>query len=195
MLTFDHVSFSYGDKQLLSDVSFTLPHCGAICFFGPSGCGKSTLLRLIAGLEEPQQGHVVRDTSLTFGTVFQENRLLPWLTVRENIALVCQDTVRIESVLQAVSLTEQANQYPYELSGGMQRRVAIARALAFDADVLILDEPFNGIDKTLCRQIAAYICDQYRDRLILLVTHSNEETHLLAATVYHLPSPLSGHLF
>ncbi len=195
MLTFDHVSFSYDGTLLLNNVSFTLPKQGTVCFFGPSGCGKTTLLRLIAGLQQPQHGQIARDTSHSFGTVFQENRLLPWLTVRQNIELVCQDAARIDRALQAVSLTEDADKYPNELSGGMQRRVAIARALAFDADILILDEPFNGIDTALCEQIAAHIREQYRDRLILLVTHSKEEATLLSATICELSSPLSGNLF
>ncbi len=195
MLTFDRVSFSYDGTPLLNDVSFTLPKQGAVCFFGPSGCGKTTLLRLIAGLQQPQRGQILKDTPCSFGTVFQENRLLPWLTVRKNIELVCQNAARVDRVLQAVSLTEDADKYPSELSGGMQRRVAIARALAFDADVLILDEPFNGIDTALRSQIAQHIREQYRDRLIVLVTHSKEEASLLSATICELSPPLSGHLF
>lgn len=195
MLTFDRVSFSYDGVPLLNDVSFTLPTKGAVCFFGPSGCGKTTVLRLIAGLERPKSGNVLCDKPFSFGTVFQENRLLPWLTVRQNVELICQDKTRVNCALQIVALTEDADKYPDELSGGMQRRVAIARALAYDADVLILDEPFNGIDETLCRQIARSITDQYRDRLIVLVTHSKEEADLLSATTHTLTPPLSGTLF
>ncbi len=195
MLTFDHVSFSYDNVPLLNDVSFTLPKQGAVCFFGPSGCGKTTLLRLIAGLETPTRGTILRETPLSFGTVFQENRLLPWLNVRQNVELVCQDKTRVDRALQIVALAEDADKYPNELSGGMQRRVAIARALAYDADVLILDEPFNGIDEALSRQIAHSIVEQYRDRLIVLVTHSKEEADLLSATTHVLTPPLSGALF
>lgn len=195
MLTFDRVSFSYDGVPLLNNVSFTLPTKGAVCFFGPSGCGKTTILRLIAGLKRPKSGNVLCDTPLSFGTVFQENRLLPWLTVRQNVELICQDKTRVDRALQTVALTEDADKYPNELSGGMQRRVAIARALAYDADVLILDEPFNGIDEALCRQIARSITDQYRDRLIVLVTHSKEEADLLSATTHTLTPPLSGTLF
>lgn len=195
MLTFDHVSFSYDGAPLLNEVSFTLPSKGTVCFFGPSGCGKTTILRLIAGLERPNSGNILYDSPLSFGTVFQENRLLPWMDVRQNVELVCQDATHVDRALQVVALTEDADKYPHELSGGMQRRVAIARALAYNADVLILDEPFNGIDETLCQQIARSITDQYRDRLIVLVTHSKEEADRLSATTHTLTSPLSGTLF
>lgn len=195
MLNIDRVSFDYGDTPILSNVSFSLPSKGIFCFTGPSGCGKTTLLRLIAGLETPKAGTIVRPNGLTVSMVFQENRLLPWLTAEENVALVCNDSARVREALEAVSLLEERQKYPHELSGGMQRRVAIARAIAYNGDILILDEPFTGLDEELCRTIAQKLSCQFSDRLILLVTHSDTDPQLFGATRIPLAPPLQGTLF
>ncbi len=181
----DRVSFSYGDTPVLSDVSLTLPQNGAVCLFGPSGCGKTTLLRLIAGLESPTAGTVHRDAR-RIAMVFQDDRLAPWLTVRENLLLVTDDVSAVDAALAAVSLQDAAEQRPDELSGGMQRRVAIARALAFGGDLLILDEPFNGLDEALKVSIAAKLRERFAGCPIVLVTHSLEEAALFDATIVNL---------
>ena len=191
LINFSHVSFGYGETPLLEDVSFSLPQNGVLCFSGPSGCGKTTLLRLIAGLEAPTAGTITTEKDTKVSMVFQENRLLPWLTAEENVALVCHDTVRTEEALRAVLLWDERDKYPEELSGGMQRRVAIARALAYGGDILILDEPFTGLDQALCRSIAEEICRKFNDKLILLVTHSEEEARMFGATVIPLSAPLT----
>lgn len=185
MIVLDRVSFSYGDAPVLTDVSLTVPADGVVCLFGPSGCGKTTLLRLIAGLETPTDG-TVRCDAQRIATVFQENRLAPWLTVRENLLLVTDDVNAVEEALVAVSLKEAAEQHPNELSGGMQRRVAIARALAFGGDLLLLDEPFNGLDEALKVSIAAKLRERFAGRPIVLVTHSLDEAALFDATVVNL---------
>ena len=194
MISFQNVSFAYDNKPIINDLSFSLPSGGIFRFNGPSGCGKTTLLRLLAGLETPLSGTITRPEGLTLSMVFQENRLLPWLTAEENVAFVCSDPVRVEQALKAVLLWEDRQKYPEELSGGMQRRVAIARALAYGGDLLILDEPFTGLDEQLCHVIAAAILHEYADKLILLVTHSEEEAALFSATTIPLPSPLTGAL-
>ena len=185
MVTLDHVSFSYGDTPVLTDVSLTLPQNGAVCLFGPSGCGKTTLLRLIAGLESPTVGTVRRDAK-RIAMVFQDNRLAPWLTVRENLLLVTNDVNAVDEALAAVSLQEAAEQRPDELSGGMQRRVALARALAFGGDLLLLDEPFNGLDEALKVSVAAKLRERFAGRPIVLVTHSLDEAALFDATIVNL---------
>ena len=186
MRTLDRVSFAYGDTPVITDFSLTLPESGAVCFFGPSGCGKTTLLRLIAGLETPTAGTVTCTEDERIAMVFQENRLAPWLTVRENLALVTGDTAAIDQALQAVSLADDADRYPDELSGGMQRRVALARALAYGGDLLVLDEPFNGLDDALKMQIATALRTRFAHCPIVLVTHSEEEAALFQATVVQL---------
>jgi len=179
MINIDHVSVSFGEKAVLEDISIALPDQGCVVFRGPSGCGKTTLLRVLAGLVVPTCGRVSGFSDRRIAMVFQEDRLLPWYTVKENIALV-SDEKTADELLAAVGLAEAADQLPNVLSGGMRRRIAIARALAYSNDVLLLDEPFNGLDPELRMSIAALIRD--RARLIVLVTHESSDAHMLGQT-------------
>lgn len=190
MLTLCKVSFAYGDNVILRDVSLTIPAGRAVCFTAPSGTGKTTLLRLFAGLEVPQSG-CVRSKAARTAVVFQEDRLLPWLTVEQNVAAVCPNE-DVLPYLQAVELANARDKYPARLSGGMRRRVALARALAFDGDVLLLDEPFTGLDGNLRERVAAAIRNRFDGRTIVLITHAEEEAALLGATVTPLTFPLQG---
>ncbi|MBQ6829912.1 MAG: ATP-binding cassette domain-containing protein [Clostridia bacterium] len=194
MISAEHLSFSYGSTPVIEDLSFTLPDSGVFRFDGPSGCGKTTLLRLIADLERPNSGSITRQPNATVSMVFQENRLLPWLSAEENVAFVCGDSLRVERALKAVSLWDERHKFPEELSGGMQRRVAIARAIAYGGDILILDEPFTGLDEQLCQTIADTIYREFAEKLILLVTHSEEEARLFSPKTITLPCPLTGDL-
>lgn len=184
MLKLENVSFAYDTTPIVTDVSLTVENGQAVCLFGPSGCGKTTLLRLIAGLETADGGRIERPDRVAM--VFQENRLAPWLTVRENLQLITDDENAVTAALQAVSLWEDADRYPSELSGGMQRRVALARALAYGGDLLILDEPFNGLDDVLKTKIATALRERFSAAPIVLVTHSTEEAALFHATVIRL---------
>ena len=197
MLTFENVTFSYDGTPLLSSVSFSLPDQGVVGFSGPSGCGKSTLLRLMAGLETPTDGIIRHSATTRLAMVFQENRLLHWLTAEENVRLVCGDDApaRAKHALEAVCLTDARNLYPDQLSGGMQRRVALARALAYGGDILLLDEPFTGLDNALSARIAGHLMERFRRGLIVLVTHSAEEFSLFGTAPYALTGPLTGPLF
>ncbi|MBQ9964693.1 MAG: ABC transporter ATP-binding protein [Clostridia bacterium] len=182
MITLDRVSFAYDQTPVVSDLSLTVSPDRVTCLFGASGCGKSTVLRLIAGLETPQAGTVTRPPDARITMVFQDNRLLPWFTVRQNLTLVAPDA-DIDAALSAVALQDDAERYPDELSGGMQRRVALARAFAHGGDILLLDEPFNGLDQALKEQIAAYILREFAGKPIVLVTHSPEEAALFDAEI------------
>ncbi len=193
MIQLKKVSFSYGATPILQNLSVTLPQQGVVGFSGPSGCGKTTLLRILAGLEQPQSGTLSRPENCRLSMVFQEDRLLPWLTAEENVRLVCEaQPHRAAECLQAVGLSEAAHHYPDQLSGGMKRRVALARAMAADGDILILDEPFTGLDTALQEEIAALLREQFKDKLILLVTHGAEEFALFHCTPITLTAPLTG---
>lgn len=182
MLTLADISFSYAEKPVFTTFSAAFPLGKAYVISGPSGCGKTTLLRLLAGLETPTTGIIHRpDGQITM--LFQENRLLPWLTVRQNVALVLPtpDEALIDWCLSAVELTANAEDFPATLSGGMQRRVALARALAYGGDILLLDEPFTGLDDALKVHIAAKFKERFANKTVFLVTHSADEAALFDA--------------
>lgn len=196
-VSFEKVSFFYGEALVLRNFSLSLPKKGVVCFFGESGCGKTTLLRLLSGLETPQSGVISGREGLCFSTVFQEDRLLPWLTVRENLVVSLkkgEETEKnVSQALRLVGLEQAAERYPGELSGGMKRRAAIARALAFGGDVLLLDEPFTGIDEARWRELAKAISERYKEKLIVLITHVRAEWEAFGAKVYSFGHPpLSG---
>ena len=181
--------FAYGENQLYGGLNLSLPDCGVYALTGASGCGKTTLLRLMAGLERPKSGSVEVDGRIS--AVFQEDRLLPWLTALENVSVV-SDTETAERMLAAVGLANDVHRFPRQLSGGMCRRVAIARALAYGGDVLLLDEPFNGIDREAAQHIIAQLTAFRDTRLIVLVTHDAALLELCGAEtllVEHLVLP------
>lgn len=185
----EQVFFSYGAAPVLMNLSMTFPDTGAVCLFGPSGCGKTTLLRLLAGLEQPQGGAIQGLTEKRIAMVFQEDRLLPWKTAVDNVALVLHgedSRERAISALAEVGLSSAANERPAALSGGMKRRVAIARAIAMDSDCILLDEPFSGLDRDNWFPLAARLRALAETRLIVMVTHIEEEAEALGAAVYPL---------
>lgn len=189
---FDQVGFRYTDKRIAADFSLRLPRRGIVCLSGPSGCGKTTLLRLMAGLEQPESGKLIGFADKRIAVVFQENRLLPWLSVAENVAAVLTGEhipQRTHAALEAVGLGEAADLRPAQLSGGMARRAAIARALAYDGDVLLLDEPFAGIDAQLWHAVAVQIRAAYAQRLVVLVTHVEAEAAAMGASLVRLAGP------
>ncbi len=172
MINFENVTVSFEDKVVLKNFSAEIKEKGIILITGPSGCGKTTLTRLIMGLAYPDDGKVVRE-GVKISAVFQEDRLIPSLTALQNVELV-SSRGEAKKRLFEVGLCEAEGLYPNELSGGMKRRVAIARALSFDADALILDEAFTGIDEPLALEIIKNITEEYKDRLIIAVTHRPE---------------------
>ena len=178
-ITLSHITAGYpGKPPLFRDFSLTLPDAGVIAFTGPSGSGKTTLLRLLCGQMPPQSGAVEGLADKKIAVVFQENRLLPWCTVLQNVSLVGEEETA-RRLLEQMELGDWLSHYPAELSGGMQRRVAIARALCYGGDVLVLDEPFKGLDDDLKLRLIPII--RQSAPLILLVTHDKEDIAALAA--------------
>ena len=156
----DAISHSYGDTEVLRDISLDIPSGRIVCLVGPSGCGKSTILRFIGGLERPDAGRVLQLGETPQGClnpltyIFQDFALLPWRSVRGNISLVLEDhgirgraaDAIISDVLERTRLTDFARALPKQLSGGMKQRVAIARALAVNPAVMLMDEPLSALD-------------------------------------------------
>lgn len=205
-LSLSHVSKTYpGGVHALDDISLNVEAGEIVAILGGSGCGKSTLLRLVAGLDEPTGGRIRLDgETITvphpdIGFVFQEPRLLPWLTVAGNVGFGIthlprgERETRIGEALQRVGLADSAGKWPRELSGGMQQRTSLARALVARPRLLLLDEPFSALDAMTRASLQDHLLDlwAYDRPTLVLVTHDIEEALVLADRVAVL-SPRPG---
>jgi sulfonate transport system ATP-binding protein len=180
----------------LQNANFTVNPGEFVSIVGPSGCGKSTLLRLILGLDGDYEGEIllqnepVRGTSLTRGIVFQDHRLLPWLTLKENIALALlqvpgtkeEKEKSVAEQIAIVGLNGFEDSYPHQLSGGMAQRAAIARALVHQPAILLLDEPLGALDAITRMRLQEELQRIWRVEGVsmILVTHDVEEAIFLS---------------
>lgn len=187
MIEVHDLTVTYDGRDVLQHVTLTAPDGAHIALMGPSGCGKTTLLRVLAGLRAPDGGSV-RVSPGRIACVFQAPRLLPWRTAAENVNAVLSDRAQTmpqaRAWLERLELGTAAEQYPAALSGGMQQRVAIARALAYDAPVLLLDEPFRALDTALRARVIACIAAETQGRTLVLATHDPADADALGCTVY-----------
>jgi nitrate/nitrite transport system ATP-binding protein len=185
-------------KPVFADVSFTLDKGEFVCIIGHSGCGKTTILNVLAGLDTATTGHVFMDgrevagPGLERGVVFQSHALMPWLTVRGNIAFAvrsrwpdwtaAQVQAHVEKFVAMVGLTPALDKKPSQLSGGMKQRVGIARAFAIQPKMLLLDEPFGALDAltrgTIQDELLAIVRDT--QQTVFMITHDVDEAILLA---------------
>ena len=171
MIWLENVSKSFGDKNVLAGFSFTFEEGKRYAVTGASGVGKTTLLRLICGLVSPDVGGVDVPEGTRVRAVFQEDRLLPWRTVLQNVTFGEGDEAYARELLSALGLEGEETSLPKSLSGGMSRRVAIARALCAKPDALLLDEPFNGLDPDMKARTAALIFDKMKGKTVITVAH------------------------
>ncbi|MDO4567499.1 MAG: ATP-binding cassette domain-containing protein [Clostridia bacterium] len=177
-IVFDKVTVDYGNVKPIDGMSFELPERGVCVITGESGSGKSTLLRLLSGLLQPTAGSVRGLDEYKLAYVFQEDRLLGWLSVLENLTFVNPDEEGALAWLRAMELDGFERAYPEELSGGMRRRVAIARAMHYGGSLLLLDEPFKGFDDELKLRIAERITGRFE--LTVIAAHSAQDVSMLA---------------
>ena len=200
-----------GPVHALKDVSLTINKGDFVSFIGPSGCGKTTFLRCIAALEQPTGGSLSVNSmtpdearrNRAYGYVFQAAGLYPWRTIARNIKLPLEimgyskseQEDRVRKVLQLVDLEGFGGKYPWQLSGGMQQRASIARALAFDADILLMDEPFGALDEIVRDHLNEQLLALWArtEKTIGFVTHSIPEAVYLSTRIVVM-SPRPGRI-
>ncbi|MEW8206288.1 MAG: ABC transporter ATP-binding protein, partial [Candidatus Thiodiazotropha taylori] len=203
-LNVKHASVKYGRQTVVDDVSFELERGVIGCLLGPSGCGKTSLLRAIAGFEPLAKGEILlhgrcvsrpgetlAPEKRRVGMVFQDFALYPHLNIEDNIAFglrgqsQAQRRERVKSLLTLVGLSGTQKKYPHQLSGGQQQRVALVRAMAPQPDILLLDEPFSGLDVELREQLAREVRDILKREEVtaILVTHDQLEAFALADAI------------
>ncbi|MBP5653483.1 MAG: ATP-binding cassette domain-containing protein [Lachnospiraceae bacterium] len=188
-----NINKKYGETQVLSGFSETFADGGSVAVMGPSGSGKTTLLRLIMGLETPDSGEISGTENGRFACVFQENRLIEHCSAPENLRLVLKKDVPEEAIIEelksvgiGVSNPEELTKPVSKFSGGMKRRVAIVRAMMAEADTVILDEPFKGLDAELKQAVMGYIDDRIGTARMILVTHDEDEARQLCDRVIRI---------
>lgn len=183
-----HKTYPTALQATIADFKLSLKSGEFICLVGASGCGKTTLLNIVANLDTAYEGDILvnqRQIKPKIGYIFQNPRLLPWRTVRENIELALDnpsDASAIDALLAAMQLSEQQHIYADRLSLGMSRRVSIIRAFAINPDLLLMDEPFVSLDPPTARQVRALLLTlwQKRPHTVLFVTHDLREAIGLA---------------
>ena len=178
---------SYGDNHVLNSIGFEFEAGKISCLMGESGIGKTTLLKILMGLEKKDSGHVSGiDENTKISAVFQEERLCDNLTSLGNILMVCDKNISrdvIKKHLSLVLLENTALKKVSLLSGGMRQRVAIVRALIVSSDIVLMDEPFKGLDEETKKAVVAYIIDKQHGRTVLVVTHNSEDAKMLSAPI------------
>lgn len=189
ILKISSVTKCFDNICVLKDFSMEVNAKEIVCIIGPSGCGKTTLLNIIAGLNRPSRGEVINNSS-NISYVFQEDRLLPWKNVFENISIVNKKSSRQKclDLINQVGLRGFAGYYPQELSGGMRQRCSIARAFNFEADLLLMDEPFKSLDYNLRIDMISYLLNLWEStkKSIIFVTHEIDEALLLGDNIFLL---------
>lgn len=175
MIDISNLSLKLGDKQLFSDYSVSIPDRGVVMISGESGVGKTTLLRIICGLQKPDSGSIKGLSDRKISIVFQEARLLNHLTAIENVSLV-SDKETAERLLRKLNMENEMHMKAGKLSGGQKQRVSLARAFAFSGDIVLLDEPFTGLD-TENKQKAVQLIRTAK--LAIVVSHDSYDADLL----------------
>ena len=180
----NNLTKKYGDKVVFENYTNTFNFDGILLIKGASGLGKTTLMRMIAGLEKADKGKITKDAkSISF--MFQEDRLIPFVSVLKNLTAVCGEDKALH-YLKLMGLESEKDNSPLSLSGGMRRRVSLARALCFNSDLVILDEPFKGLDEELKSTICEIIKEESKKRDFIIISHVSEDGKILNAKIIEL---------
>ncbi len=185
MLTIRGICKSFEGRSVLKNVSFDFPEAAVTALRGPSGCGKTTLVNIILGLLAPDEGEVLLPASARTAAVFQEDRLIEHFSAARNVRLTAPSSVpdeQIHSALSELGLAQEGEKRVSEFSGGMRRRVAVIRAALFQPQLLLLDEPFKGLDEEMRARTASFLRRNCAQATTILVTHDETEAALMGAT-------------
>lgn len=180
MIRLTDICKSFGDKRVLENVSLSFD-VGVTCIMGPSGKGKTTLANIIAGLIPPDSGEISGLEDKKVSMVFQEDRLLEWETAIKNLLFVRKDTEEAKRLLTAAGLADSMYKKASELSGGMKRRVCLCRALIAEYDLLVLDEPFKGLDSGIKHDVMKMVLDNTVGKTVICITHDHSEAEFLGS--------------
>lgn len=193
-----HIAKSFNGLPVLRDINLTFRDGGCYCLMSPSGSGKTTLLRILMGLEQPDEGTLEVDIEpAAVSAVFQEDRLCESFSPLENVMMCAGRSIKASLVRQEMEklLPAKCLDRPVStLSGGMKRRVAVYRALLTPSDVLVMDEPFTGMDEELKHSVIAYIREKQAGRILILSTHQEEDVKLIGGELVRITSMNIRHL-
>ncbi len=183
------LSKSFGETKVLKSFCGVFVEGAITCIMGSSGCGKTTFLNILMGLVKADSGIIRGISDKKISVVFQEDRLCERFNAIDNIKIVCSKTIDRDSIkreLSLVGLVDGINKPVSTLSGGMKRRVAIVRAILADSDVIIMDEPFKGLDYETKNKVINYIEERTKEKTAIITTHSTEDIELLKATLIQM---------
>ena len=184
MIRVEDITVTYGENKVLNHYSLDIEEGKTICVMGDSGIGKSTLLKVLMGLVSIEEGHIDGLNEKKISAVFQEDRLCEQLTALKNVMMVLEGRKKRDIAAYHLSkLLEEdtLNQQVINLSGGMKRRVGIARAFAYDSDLILMDEPFTGLDEDTKMRTIEYMLEMKGQRTIIFVTHDSMDAKRMHA--------------
>jgi NitT/TauT family transport system ATP-binding protein len=190
MIKLENLTVTFDKQTVIKDLSHTFESGVLYGITGASGIGKSTLINCIAGLIPPSAGSIYKDEQ-KIAYIFQDARLFPWMSALENVECVCADKQKAKHYLDLL-LPDASDKYPHELSGGMKQRVSIARALAYEADLILLDEPFKGLDAQTRQSAIDTVIGAIRGKCAILISHDPYELSLCDKIYSMSDSPVTS---
>lgn len=189
MLKLDKISLNYEKNTVIDSLSYEFEDGKTTLIVGSSGVGKTSLLNIIATTLKPSDGKIF-NTYEKISYVFQESRLFEWLTALENVSIV-SNKEKAKELLTLMGLQDSFDKYPQELSGGMKQRVSIARALAYEPDLILLDEPFKGLDEERRCEVAGIVFEKLKGTTAIIVSHDKDDVKYADSILTLTPSPKS----